>query len=269
MKEALRLAAVLLALASAAALPAQAAPGKAGPRDPAPREEVQADISTREISIQSNFTGIEILIFGSVDFSHTPSPDEGGYDVIMIIRAPGQPIVARRKERVAGIWVNGTGKVYPSVPGFYAVLSSRPFRAITSDETLKTLGIGLANVDFGRHTVGDPAEETFRSAVVKLKEQQRLFQEQDDGVSFIGRSLFRGSVDLPVNVPIGRYTADVYLFRDGMLVSKSQSTLQVNKVGFEKTIYLLAFRYPFIYGLLAVVVAVVVGLAGWVTFRRE
>jgi uncharacterized protein (TIGR02186 family) len=264
MKEALYFAAVLVALASAQAYAAEPAP-----RDPAPREEVQSDISTREISIQSNFTGIEILIFGSVDFSHTPAPDEGPYDVIMVIRAPGQPIVARRKEWVAGIWVNGKGKVYPSVPGFYAVLSSRPFRAITSDEILKTLGIGLANLDFGSNAQGDPAEETFRAAVVRLKEKQRLFQEHDDGVSFIGRSLFRASVDLPVNVPIGRYTADVYLFRDGMLVSKNQSTLQVNKVGFERMIFLLAFRYPFIYGLLAVVVAVLVGLAGWIAFRRE
>jgi len=269
MKAVLRLAAVLLALASAPTHAAEPAKGKAGPPEAATREEVQADVSTRDISIQSNFTGIEILIFGSVDFSQTVSPDEGGYDVIMVVRAPGQPIVARRKEWVAGIWVNGLGKVYPSVPGFYAVLSSRPFRAITSDETLKTLGIGLANLDFGRNTVGDPAEETFRAAVVRLKERQRLFQEHDDGVSFIGRSLFRASVDLPVNVPIGRYTVDVYLFRDGILVSKSQSTLAVNKVGFERMIYLLAFRYPFIYGLLAVVVAVLVGLAGWGAFRRE
>jgi hypothetical protein len=52
-------------------------------------------------------------------------------------------------------------------------------------------------------------------------------------------------------------------------VSKNQSTLEVNKVGFERLVYLLAFRYPFIYGLLAVVVAVVTGLIGWVAFRRE
>ena len=38
---------------------------------PAPREEVISDISTREISIQSYFTGIEILIYGSIDFSQT------------------------------------------------------------------------------------------------------------------------------------------------------------------------------------------------------
>jgi uncharacterized protein (TIGR02186 family) len=258
MRTALRLAAILLALASARAYAAE--PGQ---------EEVQSDISMREISIQSNFTGIEILIFGSVDFSHAPAPDKGVYDVIVVIRAPDQALVARRKLRVAGIWVNGPGKTYPTVPEFYAVLATRPLRAITSEETLKSLGIGLGNLDFGRRTEGDLDEQTFRSAVIRLKERQRLFQDVDDGVSFIGRSLFRATVDLPVNVPIGRYTAAVYLFRDGALVSKNESTLEVNKVGFERLIYLLAFRHPFLYGLLAVVMAVLAGLIGWVAFRRE
>jgi len=236
---------------------------------PAPREEVVSDISTREISIQSNFTGIEILIFGSVDFSGAAEPGKDIYDVVVVLRSPDQAVVARRKERMAGIWVNGTGKIYPTVPGFYAVLSSRPLRAITSDETLKTLGIGLNNIDFGRVTKSGPDEETFRSTVIRLKEQQQLFQEHDDGVAFIGRSLFRASVDLPVNVPIGRYTADVYLFRDGQVVSKNQSTLEVTQAGLERTIYLMAFNHPLIYGLVAVLLAVLAGLAGWAAFRRE
>jgi uncharacterized protein (TIGR02186 family) len=236
---------------------------------PAPREEVVSDISTREISIQSNFTGIEILIFGSIDFSGAAEPEKEIYDVIVVLRSPNQAIVARRKERYAGIWVNGTSKVYSTVPGFYAVLSTRPLRAITSDETLKKLGIGLNNIDLGRAGQTGPDEETFHSTVVRLKEKQRLFQEHDDGVAFIGRSLFRASVDLPVNVPIGRYTADVYLFRDGALLSKSQSTLEVTQAGFERAIYLMAFNQPLIYGLVAVLLAVLAGLTGWVVFRRE
>ncbi|MGZ5907738.1 MAG: TIGR02186 family protein [Reyranella sp.] len=236
---------------------------------PAPREEVVSDISTREISIQSNFTGIEILIFGSVDFSGAAGLGKDIYDVVVVLRSPDQAVVARRKERMAGIWVNGTGKIYPTVPGFYAVLSSRPLRAITSDETLKTLGIGLNNIDFGRVTKSGPDEETFRSTVIRLKEQQLLFQEHDDGVAFIGRSLFRASVDLPVNVPIGRYTADVYLFRDGQVVSKNQSTLEVTQAGLERAIYLTAFNRPLLYGLVAVLLAVLAGLAGWAAFRRE
>jgi uncharacterized protein (TIGR02186 family) len=263
MRAALSLAALLLALIPAPAQAEEVTPA------PTPREELQADLSTRDISIQSNFTGIEILIYGSVDFSQTKAPDQGTYDVIIVIRAPAQQIVARRKERVAGIWINSPGKVFPSVPGFYAVLSTRPFRAIASDETLKSLGIGLANLDFGRVSKDDPNEETFRSAVIRLKEKQQLFQEHDDGVAFIGRSLFRANVALPVNVPIGRYTADVYLFRDGELISKNQSTLEVNKAGFEQIVYLLAFTHPVIYGVLAVLIAVLAGLAGWAAFRRE
>jgi uncharacterized protein (TIGR02186 family) len=264
MRAALSLAGLLLAL-----VPAQASAAAATPVAPAPREEVQSDLSTREISIQSNFTGIEILIYGSVDFSQAEASDQDVYDVIIVIRAPSHPLIARHKERVAGIWVNTPGKVFPSVPGFYAALSTRPIRAVTSDETLKALGIGLTNVAFGRDSTGDPAEETYRSAVIRLKEKQKLFQEDDDGVAFIGRSLFRATVSLPVNVPIGRYTADVYLFRDGQLVSKNQSTLEVNKAGFEQMVYWLAFRRPFIYGVLAVLIAMLAGLAGWAFFRRD
>ena len=69
MGDTIRLVTLLLALWLA---PAEAA-------EPGAQETVQSDISTREISIQSNFAGIEIVIFGSIDFSHTPSPDEGNY----------------------------------------------------------------------------------------------------------------------------------------------------------------------------------------------
>lgn len=255
-----------LALLVLATLPAAGAPATVPPTS---KEELQAELSTREISIQSNFTGIEILIYGSIDFSQTKAPDTGTYDVIAVVRSPSQPLVARRKERVFGIWINRPGEVFPEVPGFYAALSTRPFRAVTTDETLKELGIGIANLDFGRPRSDDVRDAQFRSAVIRLKKKQKLFQEIDDGVSFAGRSLFRATVELPVNVPIGRYTADVYLFRDGELISKNLSTLEVNKAGFERTIYVMAFTQPFLYGLLAVLVAVLTGLAGWYGFRRE
>ncbi|MHA1517687.1 MAG: TIGR02186 family protein [Alphaproteobacteria bacterium] len=236
---------------------------------PESKETVQSDISTREIAIESNFTGIEILIFGSIDFSDARTPGGGTYDVIAVVRGPDEPIVLRKKERVAGIWVNGPGKTYGNVPSFYAVLSSRPFRAIASDETLKELGIGLSELDFGRHIRGDSEEQSFRTALIRLKEKKDLFQEDDDGVTFIGRSLFRATVALPVNVPTGRYLVDVYLFRDGELKSESQGTLQVTKAGIEALLYRLAFEHPFLYGLLGVALAVMMGLAGWYAFRRD
>jgi uncharacterized protein (TIGR02186 family) len=256
---------LLMGLAASLAIP----PLQAIAAEPEQPEQVQSDISTREISIQSNFTGIEIVLFGSIDFGRAPSPEEGPYDVIMVIRGPNQPIVVRRKEQVALLWVNGAAKTFSSVPGFYAVLSSRPFRAVAPEDTLKTLGIGFGSVDLGKSDEAKAPDDGFRSAMIRIRQERGLFQESDDAVSFIGRSLFRGSVDLPVNTPIGRYTTQVYLFRDGKLLSQSQSSLQVHKVGFERVVYLLAFRHPFVYGLLAVLMAVISGLAAWAVFRKE
>lgn len=251
-----------LALLSSSSLAAHAA-------DQQHPEQVQSDISTREISIQSNFTGIDIVLFGAVDYSRAPISDEGPYDVIMVVKGPNEPMVVRRKERVAGLWMNGPSERFASVPGYYAVLSTRPFRAIASEGLLQSLGIGLANVDFGRSDTGAKPGNEFRAALIRIRQEHELFVEKDDGVSFLGRSLFRGSVELPVNVPIGRYTTQVFLIRDGKVLSESQSSLKVHKVGLERMIYVLAFRHPFLYGLLAVAIAVLAGLLAWLFFKRN
>ncbi|ODA67071.1 putative transmembrane protein [Methyloligella halotolerans] len=258
-----------IALGVSAAMAATAAPAQTpqGP-DEIPTERVHSDISTREIAIKSNFTGIEIVIFGAVDYA-PPDPKAPPYDVIMVIRGPTQDVVARRKERFAGIWLNGSSKVFHDIPGFYAVLSSRPLRAIAPEETLNELKVGFTALDLGPDDHSSVSDDLFRQAVIRNKEERLLFQYLDNAVSFIGRSLFRGTVDMPVNVPIGVYTAEVLLFQDGKLLSKDESTLNVQKVGFERGVYILAFRHPVIYGLLAVAIALLMGLGAWALFRRD
>ena len=70
-------------------------------------ESVELDTSTREVSIEPDFNGAEIVIFGAVDNSQQPSATSGYYDIIIVIRGPAETIVTRRKERVAGVWING------------------------------------------------------------------------------------------------------------------------------------------------------------------
>jgi uncharacterized protein (TIGR02186 family) len=251
-------------LAGLAALPFQ---GFAQAED---KEVVQFDVSTREISIQSNFTGIEIVVFGSIDNARGREQGEPHYDVIIVISGPKKALAVWRKKRVAGIWVNRYSENFVSVPSFYAVLSTRQIDTIADPETLKTLGIGIDNLRLGGGGVaGDaPPHDVFREALVRIKEEHSLFRQAEGAVNFIGRSLFRGKVMLPANVPIGRYTAQVYLFRDGQLLSQNESKLQVRKAGFERFVYLLANRYPFIYGLAAVIIAIMAGVVAWAGFRR-
>ena len=43
----------------------------------------------------------------------------------------------------------------------------------------------------------------------------------------------------------------------------------MHKVGFERVVYMLAFRYPLAYGLIAVLMATSAGLLAYFAFRRQ
>ena len=85
----------------------------------------------------------------------------------------------------------------------------------------------------------------------------------------MGRNLFRATVDLPANVPVGIYASDVYLLRKGKVLSHNRSNLTINKEGFERFVFSAAFDYPLIYGILAVILAVTAGLLASALTRRD
>jgi uncharacterized protein (TIGR02186 family) len=239
---------------------------------PLPREKVEADVSTRSIAVTSGFTGTEIIVFGSVDHSRQPSAEAGYYDVAVVVEGGAAPLIARRKSNVAGLWVNTASAAFTSVPSYYAITSTRPLEEIADAAILEQNAIGLDNV---RLTPAAAANELtaaelkdYRAAVVRLKEKEELFVRDDYGVAFIGRSLFRSSVELPPNVPVGPLTAHVYLFREGELLSTFTTAVKLEREGVELLLYHFAMNYPLLYGIFAVVVAVGAGLLASTGFRR-
>ena len=229
-------------------------------------ESIEVDMSAHEIAIKSDFTGAEIVVFGAVDGSKQTAATSGYYDVIMVIRGPVHSVVTRKKERVAGVWVNGASESF-NVSSFYAVLSTRPLDEIASTQTLRWHGIEFNPKPQGAD--GPPAPDAFEQALVRLKGQQALYVEKPLAVTFLGRSLFRGNITLPTQVAEGEYSAQVYLLQGGKLLSRDDVSLTVRKEGIERVLYTLAYQRPWLYGLLSVVLAGTCGLLGWTLFSRN
>lgn len=274
------LAVLSLALGAAALCPA---PGLAQARPEPPtadatvpdeqRESIEADVSTRSVAVTSAFTGIEVVVFGTVNNSRQESAEHGLYDVVVIVEGAPAPLVARRKSKIAGIWINTRSVRFASLPTFYGIISTRPVEEIASPEVLAAHQIGLEHVRLtpAGHRAGIPPEELadFKAAVLRLKQRERLYVRDEYGVIFIGRSLFRSSIDLPANVPVGQLTARVYLFRDGQLLSAYTARFNMAREGIERILYDLAYRAPLAYGVFAVLVAVAAGLIASAVFRRS
>lgn len=249
-----------------AAVPAVAQPSS---------ESIEADVSTRSVSITSSFTGTEIIVFGTVENSRQPSAEAGTYDVVVVVEGTPSPVVVRRKGRVAGLWLNTKQVRFASFPSYYAIASTRPIEDFAEGTVLTDNQIGFEHVRMtpagtGRMTPTDPKEiYEFRDAVVRLKKRDHLYQTSDFGVTFIGRSLFRATITLPPNIPVGPLVARVYLIKDGKVLSHYTSTVTMQREGIERYLHDRANKRPVLYGILTVLMAASAGIAAAMVFGRR
>ena len=95
-----------------------------------------------------------------------------------------------------------------------------------------------------------------------------LYREKVGRVSFLGNQLFRAEFELPANVPTGSYQVHVFLLRDGRVVSAQTTPLRVDKVGVEAEVFDFAHKQSALYGVVAILVALMAGRLAHIAFRK-
>jgi len=220
-----------------------------------------ADLSSHLIAITTGFKGTDLLMFGAID-----APG----DIVVVVQGPLTSITVRKKERVAGVWVNQANITFENIPSFYALASSKPIEQILSPETQKQLNIGIENVPMKVDGELTPEEEKqFHEALIANKRLQELYYTDIARVNFMGRELFRTNIFFPSNVPTGDYVVDIMLVRDKNVVGVQRTPLVVSKVGFGAEIFDFAHQQKWFYGSLSIGLAILGGGVGYVFFRRR
>ena len=239
---------------------------------PAAAERLIASLTNHRVMITSNYTGIELVLFGSVERDTASIERKGPYDIVATITGPRESLRTRRKQRVLGIWVNTAARTFVDPPSYLAVLASRPLDAITNAANQRRLRIGIANTplpELIHNDIGEVANDPFRAALVRLMRERGLYNEEPDAVTFLTPTLFRAAIPLPAQVPVGDYTVDVKLFADGNLIAQTNSAFEIVKVGFEQFVANAARNNSLGYGLVTAVMALMTGWFASVVFRKD
>ena len=226
-------------------------------------QDLIADLSSHRVDITTGFTGADLLLFGSVD-------DDG--DIVITVSGPREAVTVRRKQRVAGIWMNTRSVDFTSAPNFYAVASNRPLEEIAAPEVLARQQIGANNLRLlaarDGKSITPEDEATFRKALIRRKQVQGLYASEPGIVTVIAGRLFRTQVHFPANLATGTYTAVVYLIRNGRVVHAQTTPLLVEKVGVGAEVYDFAHKSSATYGLAAILIAVAAGWLAAAVFRK-
>lgn len=234
-------------------------------------EQLDIGISTNEIAIAADFAGADITVFGAIDGADELLLAIGAYDIIVALEGPKRPATVRRKERVAGIWINRHSIQFEPIPASYSISSTRPLDSIAKPIALSARDTGIDHIRLvPTGSVGDGSRlNEFRDAFRRIKQTSGLYQRDPSGVQFVSKSLFKASVRLPANIPIGQHSVRAELFRNGEYIMEASVPLRVVKTGLEQFTYNLAHQHSLVYGLLSVLLAVITGWLGSLIFRRD
>lgn len=239
-------------------------------RNPA-EETIEIGLSTETIAIASNFGGTRLTIFGALDNADPLIQRQGRYDIIVVLQGPARDLVVRKKERYLGVWINAISETFLSVPLAYSLASTRNLQDIADEKTFRQLSVGVQNFYL---TPEEPADTSgnipiFAEQLREMKIREGLYTQNIGAVEFISRTLFRASLNLSTNTPVGRYRVRALLFRNGVFLREANASLEIVKAGLEQSIYDAAHKHSLLYGLFAVFLAIITGWIGRFLFRRD
>jgi uncharacterized protein (TIGR02186 family) len=227
------------------------------------------DISARQVQIRYSFTGAQLLLFGAVVYPGGRPPSRP-LDIAVVLRGPVQPILVREKQKIAGIWMNADSNRFRSAPSFYAVASSRPIKDLVNDRTAAIYELGLHNLQLSPGGGALPEKERrFEAGLLDLRHRHGLYYEDPRGVEINAGVLYRATITIPSQVPVGTYTAETFLIDRGRVLAAATRDIQIDKSGFERFVALAARRHQFLYGLASVALSLALGWAAAAAFRRR
>lgn len=254
MSRILRIAAGLMALALLVAAPVRA------------DDQVVASLSQTSVSLDTQFTGSELFIYGAI------KPDRGfedeKFDVIVEVVGPLEPIDVRKKRRQLGIWYNGPALRIDKAPSFFAIATSGEFRDIISytDDLLFSIGLEhFVELIDAPEWVEDRDE--YIAALIRIREAEGLYAQLPNTVTIKEKVLLETRIKLPANLTEGDYTARIFVLRDKKVQDVYTETIEVRRAGLSRFIYSAAQEYPAMYGIISILVALIAGWLASAFFR--
>jgi uncharacterized protein (TIGR02186 family) len=227
-------------------------------------------VSQDKVEIAYSFTGATLLLFGAIRYPGEAAPARDA-DIVVVLRGPSESITVREKEKLAGlVWANANSAQFRSAPGFYAIASSKPFDKLIDERTAAIYELGLGNLHLSPAS-GTSAEEQrrFETGLVDLRRRQELFKDGGEKVTITDGVLYSARLSIPARVPVGLFTAETFLIRNGKVLAAATREIDVRKTGFERFVADSAVRWPITYGIIAVAFSLLMGWGAGRVFRRD
>ena len=196
------------------------------------------NLSDKEIQIQTDFNGKEIIIFGILNSDH---------DTVISIKGPNKDTKVLKKERILGFWFNTKKVIYKQIPSLFFIASSSPIKEILNEDTIIKEKLYfdelLVNTITQRDFIDQNNLKVWNKNLIGIKSSDNLFKEYN--FENIDNKLFQTRVFFPSNSSPGKYNVTVYQIKDKIIHDKKNRVINIKKAGVGEIIFKFAWCIPF------------------------
>ena len=209
--------------------------------------DISINFKPEHVTIGTTYNGANVEITGTVP-----------KDCSAVIRVMGEhkSTHLKKKGKVLGfLWMNVASVELDDIPSLFLVgTDSKIYEG--GGEKWKKLNLGF-------NSVKGTADEKIFNEFLKLVEHEEHYMIEDGVVKYQddnGLRKYTAELRMPSSLQRGAYTVEVVAVRDGKVVGKKSSIIRAEFAGFPKLLASIAFGHEIIYGISAVIIAILAGL---------
>ena len=214
-----------------------------------------------QVNITTDFVGTDLEAVGAMD---------GPGDLIIKVMGPQQEATLSRETKLGPFWVGGDSVKIEGTPSLLFLYATAPVASLLPPAEQEKYGLILEGVpvriapELQAHAADD-----WRRAFFRVKERQGYYHEDDRAIRVFGNRLFIANMRLPGDLQVGTYTVETLLVKSGKVVGHTVGDFRVRLSGIERRVWNVAHDYPWAYGVLFTLAAMVLGFVlNAIPFRR-
>jgi uncharacterized protein (TIGR02186 family) len=229
-------------------------------------EPIEIKVDPDRVDMDLSYNGCSVSISGGI-----PSDAE----VLVRIVGPANDLKLKRKGRALGLlWMNMGSLEFHHAPSMFLLFPSVALSVSAKEHPPQWRGLGLGFEALKRQ-IDVTGSETDKEAVldefIKLKENAGLYGEIDEAVRYGnttgGMKSFTCVAALPSGLPQGVYTIEAFAMKDNVVLARGTERIKASQTGIVAGMTSLAFNHGTLYGIIAVLVAIVAGLLTGLIFK--
>lgn len=228
---------------------------------------IVTDYTKGLIDIDLSYHGDRIHFFGTLQGIEADG-------VVVKLTSPAERVKLNIAGRVGPLWMNVKQYEVDNVPFMYKIHASAPMDTLVPPGLARQLGLGFETVkdQLQLHLVkgeaGETDKDTLFDGLLKLKKKANLYKIDDQSrIRIKNGKIFQHFFTFPSAAKAGEYQVESFVLKDGKLVARAMDTIQIRKVGLEAFVANAAQNHPMLYGISAVVIALVTGLVVGYLFK--